>query len=108
MGNGALATGPKLPRPSSTLPLSPFVALQRFCLLLRDFCRADDASARLTVDPQLPWPMCSHCAAAIGRAHCVRSSDSLFYWAGRRRGGLGIRGTEEASSYNTLGVREVK
>ena len=32
MGNGALAIGPKLPRPSSTLPLRQFAALQR-----RDF-----------------------------------------------------------------------
>ena len=30
MGNGALAIGPKLPRPSSTLPNSPFAALQQF------------------------------------------------------------------------------
>ena len=30
MGNGALAIGPKLPRPSSTLPELPTSALQRF------------------------------------------------------------------------------
>jgi hypothetical protein len=36
MGNGALATGPKLPRPSSTLPREPMPDLrsQRFWLLL--------------------------------------------------------------------------
>src|SRR5262249_24103278 len=31
MGKGALAIGPKLPRPSSTLPDRPFAALPRFC-----------------------------------------------------------------------------
>ena len=30
MGNGALAIGPKLPRPSSTRPTRKFMALQRF------------------------------------------------------------------------------
>src|SRR5262249_49027835 len=30
MGNGVMATGPKLPRPSLTLPLSPFAAMRRF------------------------------------------------------------------------------
>jgi hypothetical protein len=30
MGNGALAIGPKLPRPSSTLPKPKILAVQRF------------------------------------------------------------------------------
>jgi hypothetical protein len=38
MGNGALANGPKLPRPFSTLPDRPFAVLQRFRQLSEVLC----------------------------------------------------------------------
>ena len=42
MGNGALAIGPKLPRPSSTLPELPTSALQQFRPLSDEQLTLDD------------------------------------------------------------------
>src|SRR5215475_11964875 len=50
MGNGVMATGPKLPRPSLTLPTRPSFAVQRF----RQLPAAEaDASAGRPVDRAL-------------------------------------------------------
>jgi GNAT superfamily N-acetyltransferase len=53
MGNGALAIGPKLPRPSSTLPVSPCLALQHSGSCWRFICRAFTRDGPASHDPFL-------------------------------------------------------
>src|SRR5215471_9387011 len=51
MGNGALAIGPKLPRPSSTLPTLPTWALHQVVGYLRHTDRGSSVSMKAARDP---------------------------------------------------------
>jgi len=54
MGNGALAIGPKLPRPSSTLPFAPCGASVRYVREQFYIHRAEAGAGPVSFDPTLP------------------------------------------------------
>src|SRR5262245_48327477 len=81
MGDGALANGHKLPRPSSTLPYSPFAAQQRF----RQLCEAVLPCAQLSTGLAIaawPWP-----AAAVVTSRRVSARRTRAIAVGATLGG---------------------
>jgi hypothetical protein len=80
MGNGAMAKGPQLPRPSSTLPLRPIVALQFFGRYLGHSRHRDalEPEGPVAIDPLRHFcPMNCCCAKMMSAPHLAGCSSLL-------------------------------